>query len=84
MSAKCPNRYGREAESLDAPDPRTIKSGETEGFFVGASDIFTIALTNLMSPPVLAFAMLSQVFFTHFACVAWVSDVGVFRDERFS
>ena len=30
------------------------------------------------------FAMLSKDFFPHYACVAWVSDVGVFRDEHFA
>jgi nitrogen regulatory protein P-II 2 len=29
------------------------------------------------------FTMLSTLFFPHYACVAWVSEVGVFRDERF-
>lgn len=29
------------------------------------------------------FDMLSTHFFPHYACVAWVSEVGVFRDERF-
>lgn len=29
------------------------------------------------------FTMLSTHYFPHYACVAWVSDVGVFRDERF-
>ena len=29
------------------------------------------------------FTMLSTHFFPHYARVAWVSEVGVFRDERF-
>lgn len=29
------------------------------------------------------FTMLSTHFFPHYACVAWVSEAGVFRDERF-
>ncbi|HEV8013669.1 MAG TPA: transcriptional regulator [Pontimonas sp.] len=29
------------------------------------------------------FSTLSTHFFPHYACVAWVSEVGVFRDERF-
>jgi len=29
------------------------------------------------------FGTLSTHFFPHYACVAWVSEVGVFRDERF-
>lgn len=69
---------GYTVSTVHGAGPRGQREGDLQGGNIKIECVVSEGYVDTV------FAMLSQDFFPHFACVAWVSDVGVFRDERFS